>query len=210
MPLVRFLPSETEIEVAEGESLLQAAQDAGIAIATVCGGRASCTECKIRVVEGQEHLSPMDFDEESMLGNVFYITKERLACQTHALGPLTVEVVKEQNTSKGIRGRERALRRAKDDMARRAARDEARREREEARGGGGGARPRPPRADRPERRDPPERSQRDGDAPPRSAASEGGAEGATKPPGSGRRRRRRRRTRGGGGGDGGGGGGKSP
>lgn len=122
MPRVKFLPSETVVEVGDDQSLLSAALTAQIAIATACGGVANCTECKIEVLSGAEHLSTMEYIEESKLGNVFYLTHERLACQTRVCGPVTVRVLKEQLPDKRARARERALRRTRESQARRAAR----------------------------------------------------------------------------------------
>lgn len=119
MPKIRFLPRDIEIEVSADTSVLEAAKRAGVPIATVCGGKASCTECRIRVTAGEEHMTPIVFKEIEHLGNIFYITKERLACQTFCTsGTLTVEVVKEQIESKSERARRKALARSKENAQR--------------------------------------------------------------------------------------------
>ena len=156
MAQVRFLPSDELVEVQAEQSLLSAALEAGVAIATACGGVANCTECKVEVLEGEANLSPMDYVEESKLGNVFHITRERLACQTRVVGPVTVRVLKEQLADKRARARARALRRAKENLARKAAgaNDDLRRRLALLNDDGGGAAVRP-RA--PARRPPPGR-----------------------------------------------------
>ncbi len=186
MAQVRFLPSGQSVEVKAEQSLLSAALEAGVAIATACGGVANCTECKLEVIEGDANLSPMEYVEESKLGNVFHITRERLACQTQVLGPVTVQVLKEQLADKRVRARARALRRAKENLARKAAgaNDDLRRRLALLNDDGGGADVQP--------LDPPRRRSRSPEGPPPSGRTQAeGEEGAARKP----RRRRRRRAR---------------
>lgn len=85
MPMVTFLPEGVSVEVEEGTNLLQAAQDNNITIQTTCGGKAQCRECIVQVVEDDDALTPLCRAEEKLLGNVYFITKERLSCQTQVL-----------------------------------------------------------------------------------------------------------------------------
>ncbi len=85
---VRFLcESETgtverEAEVDVGDLLTQAAYKAGVTIQQTCGGTPSCTDCKVVVKEGiKEGFNPPEGPELRLLGNVYFITHERLACQ---------------------------------------------------------------------------------------------------------------------------------
>ena len=201
MPTVTYLPSGRTVEVESDQDLLTAALDADIAIATVCGGVASCTECKVKVVEGQDSLSTMEHAEEAQLGNVFFITKERLACQTRPCGPLVVEVLKEETADKRGKARERALRRSKENLARKAARQQQATDR-------GGDRPPAGRGEAPAdagaEADP---SRRRGQGRRGHGAAQGAAQGAAEggTPRRKRSRRRRGRRRGGRGGSGGGG-----
>ena len=50
-------------------------------IKSSCGGVASCTDCRIKVIAGEDSLTTPPFEEVQLLGNVFHITKERLSCQ---------------------------------------------------------------------------------------------------------------------------------
>lgn len=91
MPKVTFLPSKREITVNNGTTLFIAAQEAGIALQTPCGGKGTCGKCKVRIVgdhktfeltgEVNKHLSP----EEMADGWV-------LACRYEINEDLTVEV----------------------------------------------------------------------------------------------------------------------
>ena len=92
MPKITYLPSHVSIEIGPASSLRDAAIEAGVTIASTCGGVASCGLCKVRIVSGAEHLSALTPGEVGKLGNVFFITKERLACQTRASGDVTCEV----------------------------------------------------------------------------------------------------------------------
>ena len=76
---VTFLPDETEIEVEEGMSLLEAAEKAGVYINSLCGGQGLCGECRLQVVSGNakadKHAIGFFSKEEVLNGYV-------LACQT--------------------------------------------------------------------------------------------------------------------------------
>ena len=47
MPKVKFLPSETEVEVDEGYNLLDAALDNNVQIDHNCGGNCACSTCHV-------------------------------------------------------------------------------------------------------------------------------------------------------------------
>lgn len=78
-----------------GESLFEIGRRNGVAIATSCNGKASCGLCRVVIVSGDAGLTPMGPLEKRHLGNVYFITKQRLSCQARltveATG-LTVEV----------------------------------------------------------------------------------------------------------------------
>jgi uncharacterized 2Fe-2S/4Fe-4S cluster protein (DUF4445 family) len=92
MPKVTFFPSGTSLEVEAGTTLLEASFRAEVKVQTTCGGKASCRLCVVRIKDGDSNISPMEFVEQSAMGNVFFITRERLACQTRVLGDVSVEV----------------------------------------------------------------------------------------------------------------------
>jgi ferredoxin len=87
MPIVRFITPEGEIkevEVEVGAKITQAAYKAGILIPQSCGGAPSCTDCTVLILKEEipnGSLEKMLGPEERLLGNVYYLTKERLACQ---------------------------------------------------------------------------------------------------------------------------------
>src|SRR3954466_80060 len=65
-----------------GRTILEAARDAGLPHASVCGGRARCTTCRVRVVEGLASLAPPGRAEGQALARVEAPPNVRLACQT--------------------------------------------------------------------------------------------------------------------------------
>ena len=92
MPKVTFLPQDSTVDVSEGLSLFAAAIDADVEVESQCGGRGGCALCRVIVREGADNLSPMEWEEQNHLGNVFHVTHERLACQSRILGDVVVEI----------------------------------------------------------------------------------------------------------------------
>jgi ferredoxin len=76
-----------------GDLLTQVAYRAGVTIQQTCGGTPSCTDCRIIVKEGADSgFEAAQGPETRLMGNVYFITKERLACQAIVRGPSTVFV----------------------------------------------------------------------------------------------------------------------
>ena len=93
MPTIRFLPADVTIACADGDSVFEVARRNGIAIDTSCVGKGTCGRCRVKIVAGAEHLPPFDDVERRHLGNVYFITKVRLACRSLVSGgDVTVEV----------------------------------------------------------------------------------------------------------------------
>jgi ferredoxin len=92
VPRISFQPSGVSIDVPDGMNIREASLQAGLQIPSTCGGVASCGLCKVKITAGTEHISPMTTEEIGKLGNVFFITKERLACQTVVHGDVSCEV----------------------------------------------------------------------------------------------------------------------
>ncbi|TNF00153.1 MAG: 2Fe-2S iron-sulfur cluster binding domain-containing protein [Deltaproteobacteria bacterium] len=89
---VTLLPSGNTVEVEEGVDLLKALREADVYIKSTCGGYASCTDCIIKISSGADNLTSPPIEEINLLGNVFHITKERLACQTKIIGPVSIDI----------------------------------------------------------------------------------------------------------------------
>jgi ferredoxin len=93
MPTITFLPEDVHISCADGDSIFEVGRRAGIRIPTSCVGKASCGLCRVKIVAGEEHLTPLNVDERRHLGNVYFLTKIRLSCQARvSQGDVTVQV----------------------------------------------------------------------------------------------------------------------
>jgi uncharacterized 2Fe-2S/4Fe-4S cluster protein (DUF4445 family) len=93
MPRITFLPAGVVADARDGETVFEVGRRNGIAIETACVGKATCGLCRVRVAAGEEFTSPQNDLERKHLGNVYFITRVRLACQTAiAGGDVTVEL----------------------------------------------------------------------------------------------------------------------
>jgi len=86
MATVTFLPGPVAVPGAAGESLFEIGRRNQVPIPTSCAGKASCGLCRVAIVSGAEHLSAFNKLEGRHLGNVYFITKQRLSCQARLLG----------------------------------------------------------------------------------------------------------------------------
>lgn len=86
MPSIVFEPLGLRIECASGETVFAAARRHNVPIPTACVGRGTCGLCRVKVVTGEEALSPINSTEKRHLGNTYFITKLRLSCQIQVGG----------------------------------------------------------------------------------------------------------------------------
>jgi uncharacterized 2Fe-2S/4Fe-4S cluster protein (DUF4445 family) len=86
---VTFLPDNTKIEVDSGITLLQATENAGIIINSLCGGEGLCGECQLQVISGKATAD---------MNTIASFTKDEiengyiLACRTKVEDNLTVMI----------------------------------------------------------------------------------------------------------------------
>ncbi|MES1172276.1 MAG: 2Fe-2S iron-sulfur cluster-binding protein [Bacteroidota bacterium] len=76
-----FQPSGVEAPAVAGETLFEIGRRNQVPISTSCAGKASCGLCRVVIVNGEQFLSAMGPLERRHLGNVYFITKQRLSCQ---------------------------------------------------------------------------------------------------------------------------------
>jgi ferredoxin len=81
MPSIVFEPLAVRIACAPGETIFAAARRHNVPVPTACVGRGTCGLCRVKVVTGEESLSPVNLTEKRHLGNNYFITKLRLSCQ---------------------------------------------------------------------------------------------------------------------------------
>ena len=89
---MKVYPTGETLNIKENETILSALIRHGIYVKTTCGGKGTCSDCKVVIPSGEDHLTPPDFSELKLLGNVFHITKERLSCQATCNGNVTIDV----------------------------------------------------------------------------------------------------------------------
>jgi adenylate cyclase len=78
------------ILVPQGPTLLEISRKHKIPHAAVCGGRARCSTCRVRIDEGSASLSPPGYPEAITLASIAAPKDVRLACQVRPMSALTV------------------------------------------------------------------------------------------------------------------------
>jgi uncharacterized 2Fe-2S/4Fe-4S cluster protein (DUF4445 family) len=85
---VDFEPVGKRVDVPAGTNLLAAAQEAGVEIASVCGGMGTCKRCRVQTISG-DFASPNVIDDPSVpkqeIGENY-----QLACLLHVMSPCKV------------------------------------------------------------------------------------------------------------------------
>ena len=99
-----------------GRSLLEAVREAGLPHASVCGGRARCTTCRVRIGRGLESLAPPGPLEAAALARIEAEPNVRLACQTRPASDVRITPLVPAGTdpglarrSGGVQGREQSV-----------------------------------------------------------------------------------------------------
>jgi uncharacterized 2Fe-2S/4Fe-4S cluster protein (DUF4445 family) len=90
---VIFRPSDRRDEIEEGKTILEASQELGVGIESVCGGVRNCGKCKIKLVEG--HLSPFTDEEAEFVTELERTEGYRLSCAAQIEGDVLIYVPEE-------------------------------------------------------------------------------------------------------------------
>jgi uncharacterized 2Fe-2S/4Fe-4S cluster protein (DUF4445 family) len=94
---VDFEPLGRRGQAFPGQTLLDAAQSAGVGLASVCGGIGTCEECRVRLASGI--LTPPTLIEESVLSQADLSVGIRLACQAAPLSDIKLDIPPESLTA---------------------------------------------------------------------------------------------------------------
>lgn len=86
------------VQILPGQTLLEASRAAGVPHASVCGGRARCSTCRVRIVEGRDSLPVPEGAEAATLKAIGAPVDVRLACQVRPTRNLTVSLVSAPGT----------------------------------------------------------------------------------------------------------------
>lgn len=81
-------PDDTEVEVLDGDTIFQALTKAGIDVPNSCNGHGTCGMCRVIILDGENNLSNLTKRDHEHLGNAYFISKTRLACQAFLKGDL--------------------------------------------------------------------------------------------------------------------------
>lgn len=108
---VILMPSGRRDLVEDGKNLLEAAEEMGVKIESICGGRQTCGKCHVYVEEGQyskhgitssrDHLTPPTEQEKEKLREMG-IEDQRLTCAARVHGDLLISVPEESRAQKQI------------------------------------------------------------------------------------------------------------
>ncbi|HEX8309784.1 MAG TPA: adenylate/guanylate cyclase domain-containing protein [Chthoniobacteraceae bacterium] len=93
MPIITFLEEAQEIraEVTAGTTVLDAALAKNLRLFHDCGGNTRCTTCRVRIVDGLEHVSKRTAEEVEIARIRSWPDEIRLACQACTSGAVRVE-----------------------------------------------------------------------------------------------------------------------
>lgn len=92
MPVVNFVkPNLKSIDVNSESSLMDQLLANQLPVASSCGGQGVCGKCAIRIVKGQENLSP-ESEYDTFLKAKNNIPSDcRISCQVKVLGNVTID-----------------------------------------------------------------------------------------------------------------------
>src|SRR6202043_2875912 len=69
------------VRVPRGWSVLEASRGFHLPHASMCGGRARCSTCRVQITAGADHCPPAAGDEQATLKRIGAAPDVRLACQ---------------------------------------------------------------------------------------------------------------------------------
>jgi ferredoxin len=90
MPIVTFSPSGKTVEVASGTSLFDAANQAGLPVASSCSAELVCGRCNMKVLHGSDQISPQSEIEKKLLKKEKKPESDRISCGAWVHGDCTV------------------------------------------------------------------------------------------------------------------------
>lgn len=115
------MPQNIVIEGNPNKSLLQMAQENQIKIKSICNGKPSCAECRVKILEGSGNVPPPGKEELNLIGTSYFIDNRRLSCQVRCFGSITVDLTEQltkvdtQKKIKGVKAKDQKDMHAKQD-----------------------------------------------------------------------------------------------
>ncbi len=102
MAKIYCLPDHRAVEIAHAETILSALLADDIPQTHVCGGNAFCSTCRIMILDGAEHCSPLTATEKTLAKKLDFPVHIRLACQTQVSGDVAIRRMVLDNTDVDI------------------------------------------------------------------------------------------------------------
>lgn len=90
MHTIKSLTDDLTLDSSVEDTILDVTLRAGIAHTHVCGGRARCSTCRVHVIDGLEHVTSRNAEEEALAKTLKLPADIRLACQTCTTGDITI------------------------------------------------------------------------------------------------------------------------
>lgn len=87
---IDFEPIGRRVPCGAGATILEVAQGVGISLTSICGSQTTCGRCRVRVLSGR--VSPVSDNERARLSEEEIAAGFRLACATHVLGNLKLDI----------------------------------------------------------------------------------------------------------------------
>lgn len=87
---VRFLPSGRSVRVSDGSTLLDAAREVELPVASACDASGICSRCGLEVLEGGEALGTEDEQDRERKRRNRIDPDLRLSCRTRVVCDLVV------------------------------------------------------------------------------------------------------------------------
>ncbi|MEM9224391.1 MAG: adenylate/guanylate cyclase domain-containing protein [Pseudomonadota bacterium] len=84
-------PGGRQVRARPGQTLLEVSRENGVPHTAVCGGRARCSTCRTRIIDGADRLPPPNAAEVAVLKRIGAAEDVRLACQLRPRGNLSVQ-----------------------------------------------------------------------------------------------------------------------
>ena len=107
---IKFLPQNVEFDIEPHQSVMELAHSKGIYIKSICNGEPSCTECRVRILEGENHVIPPLNNEKDLIGTGYFLDQRRLSCQLKCYGDVVIDLSEqvEKEKNENLRQRKKA------------------------------------------------------------------------------------------------------
>lgn len=94
---IRLEPMGVVLEGSPDKTLLQLAQENKIKIKSLCNGKMSCGECRVKILAGENNVLPPAKAEINVIGSSYFVDHRRLGCQLKCFGDVVVDMSEHVN-----------------------------------------------------------------------------------------------------------------